>query len=45
MFDFNFCVFAFIADDTLGCWLGQCYGVNTPLFMAVKTNSFFMVRK
>jgi hypothetical protein len=33
---FHFCVFAFIADDTLGCGLAVRYGVFTLLFATAK---------
>jgi hypothetical protein len=33
---FHFCVFAFIADDILGCGLAVRYGVFTLLFATAK---------
>jgi hypothetical protein len=41
---FYFCVSAFIADDILGCRLGQCYGVLTPLFASAKGARILMAK-
>jgi hypothetical protein len=41
---FYFCVSAFIADETLGCRLAQCYKVFTPLFASAKGAKVLMAK-
>jgi hypothetical protein len=42
---FHFCVFAFIADDILGCGLAVRYGVFTLLFATAKGARILVAEK